>query len=147
MSYASVVEADAYMDLKFPVQGSWEDASDDEKLRALTTAQRMIDRLEFDGDKADEEQAAEFPRDDDTTVPTDIMNATIEQAAALIDGADPDIERLSLSVLEGKLGDGNTKYDRAFANERIVHGILTDIAWNYLKPYLRNSQEFTLERT
>lgn len=147
MNYASVVEADAYCEGKYPFPASWDDASDDDKLRALTTATRMIDRLEFAGDKASEDQELEFPRDDDTTVPTDIVNASIEQALALIDGADPDLERLSLGVTDSKTGDANTKYDRSFANERIVHGILSDIAWNYLKPYLRNSQEMTLERT
>ena len=61
--------------------GVWEDATDEEKKAALIEATRIMERLNWAGSKADEDQDLQFPRGDDTTVPDDIQHACVDREA------------------------------------------------------------------
>jgi len=64
-SYATVAEADTYVDERMDT-ADWDGASADDKARALIMASRRIDQESFEGVKADidpEDQALEWPRE------------------------------------------------------------------------------------
>jgi hypothetical protein len=74
---------------------AWRAADDDTKERALVTATRVMDRQAWKGDKTDDAQEHSWPRKNtgvalvtDDELPADIVNATIEMAAALVDGSE-----------------------------------------------------------
>lgn len=78
--------------------------------------------------------------------PTNIKKAIFEIAYSLLDGEDPDQEVKNLAAL----GLSNTSvrniYDRRFALPHIRHGVPSARAWVYLKPYLADPRNLTLER-
>lgn len=94
ISYATVEDADAYMD--GAIHGSvWEDEDYTTKYKALVSATRMLDRQLWLGSKTDSAQLNQWPRTgtgvdgvEDDAVPTDITSATIELALAFIGGSD-----------------------------------------------------------
>lgn len=93
-SYATVAAGDTYHEAH--LYGSvWDDASTDEKGRALVTATRVIDTwFDWIGEVATEAQALRWPRLDaydpdgrllsDTEIPAAIRDATIELARNLL---------------------------------------------------------------
>ena len=101
---------------------AWEDAENDDKCRALVTATRLIDRLNFAGLRTADYirlqpinwlipqprtldpsslpgQNFEFPRNGSVTIPQDIMDAACEIALALLDGVDPELEMQGLGTV------------------------------------------------
>ncbi len=61
-SYVTLAEADLYFET-VPSETDWDDKSDDAKRRALISACRWIDSLNFYGDRCDDGQALKWPRD------------------------------------------------------------------------------------
>lgn len=165
MAYGSVSEADTYFATRL-YSDAWEDASTEDKTKALATATRHIDRLNFAGYKhtvwavldanacADEDdiaaaevaQALQFPRGSDTEVPEDIEIACYEIAIALLDGVDPEMEAESLGVISQGFASVRTTYDRSWAQNHIQAGIASAAAWRYLKPFLRSGLDFVIKR-
>ena len=110
-SYATIAEADTYLDDSVRA-GSWEFLDDDSKARALLTATRMLDRRDWDGELADEDQTLSVPRTGladygSTQFPSPIIEACIELAYELT--LDSEVENTS----QGK----NTKRLKAGAAE------------------------------
>jgi hypothetical protein len=124
----------------------WDGATNDEKLRALTTASDMIDRLAYAGDKTDPEQDREFPRGGDTDVPNDIMLATIELANSLLDGVENEQEERELSTKAAAYSSVRTTYDRTFPRESQAAGIPNVLAWKFIRPYLADPTGIILRR-
>ena len=118
----------------------------DRKLAALVTASNMIDQLAFRGAKTDLTQAREFPRNGDTTVPEAIQLATAEIALNLLDGVDPSLEYENLSITGQTYANIKSSYDRSSLPDHLVAGIPSVIAWRYLVPYIRNSQNIRMNR-
>lgn len=98
--YASVAEADLYLDAAFHA-GNWQDqvlTPDETKARALVTATRILDRQNWKGSKTVAAQTLAFPREDmgltpepivdANDIPVDIVNASIEMANSLVDGSE-----------------------------------------------------------
>lgn len=91
-SYATIAEADAYLDNSIRAT-AWATVLDDDKARALITATRLIDKQCLCGDQTDPDQPLHFPATGvvdhegdevpDDEVPLGITNATIELAFEL----------------------------------------------------------------
>ena len=147
MSYLTIAEATTYFAGRLYTD-VWDDASDTDRQKALTMAARAIDRLNFHGQKTDINQVLQFPRLNDTVVPSDIMDANAEEALSLLDGKDPECERESLGILETAIGPVKAKFDRQTARPiNILHGIMSATAWSYLLPYLRDPLTLRMSRT
>lgn len=94
-SYASVDTADDYLNAASH-GATWRALSDnDDKARYLVTATRLLDRQYWKGTKTSSSQALDWPRSNtgidgvtDSVIPTDIINASIELALALLDGSE-----------------------------------------------------------
>lgn len=152
--YGSIDEANTYFSTRLN-SSPWTESSDATKVAALTTATQIIDRLNFAGEKADSDQNLQFPRrcvvpdgDDliDDSVPQDIRFANFEIALKLLDGIDPDYELQNLQMTQAMYGSVQTQYNRNFAPDYVLAGVPSPRAWAYLKPYLRDPYEITLER-
>jgi len=94
-SYATVAEADAYLDDSLVAGLTWVAVDPDSKSRALLTATRIIEKQCWQGSPTDESptQTTQWPRTgvmdkygnaiDSATVPDQIVSATIELAFEL----------------------------------------------------------------
>lgn len=148
MTTPYVIEADAttYFADRF-IHEAWDDATSDERTRALKTATRLIDRLNFSGDKVDATQELQFPRGEDTEVPQAILDACCELAYEILDGKDPETELRNLVQIQVSYAGVRTTYDRSFVHQALNHGIVSYLAWSLLKPYLRDSDSVVLKRS
>lgn len=143
--YGAAVYADEYFKYRVGMD-AWVTATPQDKVRAMITATRAVDRLNFVGDRASESQALQFPRGTDTDVPRDVIAAVYEEAAALLDGVDSQSEFDNLSATSRGISSVRTTYDRAAVPENIVAGIVSHAAWRYLVPYLRDPGDLVLSR-
>jgi len=144
-NYASTTVVDTYATTRLNVAG-WTAASAGEKTAAVTMATKIIDLLNYAGDKASDTQDNQFPRGDDTDVPQDIIDAACEIAIALADGIDPDQEFENLAMVSQGYANIRTTYNRVQPPEHIVHGVPSATAWRYLKKYLRDGRRVVLSR-
>lgn len=144
-AYATSVEAQTYFDGRLNTD-AWDDATSANKTKALSMATTLIDRLNFRGEKADSTQENQFPRGDDTVVPSDIKNACAEIALALLDGVDPELEFDNLRMKSQAYGVVRSTYESDRAPEHYVAGIPSSLAWRFLKPYLRGAYTIDTHR-
>ncbi len=144
-TYISVSDADVYFSGRLD-HDIWDAASPDDKLRALITATRLIDRLNFSGDKSVSTQDLEFPRGTDTDYPKSIKIATCESAFCLLDGVDVDVEARSISGIDYQMSMIRKRSDVNVVNEWTIHGIPSGIAWGYIRPFLRDPGSVTVSR-
>jgi hypothetical protein len=144
-AYITNYDADTYFLTRFP-SDEWDNASDENKTKALAHATRLIDTLNFIGDKHDETQVNEFPRGEDTVVPEAIANATCEIAVALISGRDIEYEQENLAAKVMSLDNNRLGSDSSAVDLPKVHGIPSRLAWDFLRPFLRDGQSFTISR-
>ena len=146
-SYVTLAEANSYFET-VPDSSTWTDKTDDAKNRALISACRWIDSLNYYGDRCDEEQALKWPRNnyevDDvelvcTAIPNGIKYAQYELARALANetdsltgnkGTDGNIE-------EVKLGEIEVKYAKSSQGTGTVNNVFDVYPWlqSYLGPY------------
>ena len=143
--YITLEDAETYFDERYN-SPSWDAASDTDKTKALKTATRYIDRLNFKGDKYDDDQVNQFPRDDDTVVPDDIQYSCCEVAYALLDGIEPELEFENLDMVSQGYGNVKSTYDRSVKPSHMLAGIPSIVAWRYLLPYLRDPKYIDLTR-
>jgi hypothetical protein len=95
--YADIAYADEYLGAD-PTADAWRSTLDeDTKGRALVNATRVLDRLNWQGKKTDEDQALAWPRTgvstpagpvDPDVIPIDIVNACCELANQVLNGVD-----------------------------------------------------------
>lgn len=157
--YGTLASADLFFANRLNVR-KWTNSSSADKIKALTMATQIIDRLNFSGYKANDGQVLQFPRKNtytnpttlvvtesaDTNVPNDIKIATYLIAYKLLDGYDPDIQANMLSTEMSKYQSTQTYYDRSVVQDFMQAGIPSSEAWNYLRPYLRDPREVELAR-
>jgi hypothetical protein len=148
--YGTLVAADLYFNERLHIF-AWEDATEDQRERALAEASRRIDRLKFRGEKADSTQELEWPRAnaigfEDDEIPEAVKIATYESAYALLDGVDPDQEYENLAAVAEGYSSARTTYSRTTVPEHFVAGIPSALAWRYLKPLLGNTRGIRLSR-
>jgi len=160
--YGTVDDGDDYFETRLH-SDVWDNSSLSDKIKALYTATRYIDRLNYKGQKhtvyilvdatneeiraAEASQVLEFPRDDDTDIPGDIEIACYEIAFALLDGVDPDIELEALGVQAQSYAGVRTTFNRDQQPiEHLIHGIASAFAWRLLKPFLRDGKAVKFDR-
>lgn len=143
--YADLTYANAYMADRVRTE-AWDEATDSVKTKALKQATRAIDRLNFAGDKADEAQARQFPRGNDTEVPDDVIQACCELALAFLDDVDPNIEIENLNRTRQGIGDARIEKDTSYVQDHVRSGIPSIQAWMLLVPYLRDPGILDMDR-
>jgi hypothetical protein len=143
--YGSLSRANIYFDDRLNSE-VWENSIAASRHKSLIMATRIIDRLNFEGQKFDEEQPLQFPRGNETTVPLDIEYAAYEIAIILLDGFDLEQELNNANVTSDAFSGVRTTYSDSSYREHIIAGIPSVIAWNYLKPYLRDPRQVNLSR-
>lgn len=143
--YISLEDATLYFDDRLNSQ-VWYDAEPNDQSRALKTATRMIDRLNFIGSRTSTTQALQFPRGGDTTIPSDIKYACCEIAYALLDGIDVEKEIENLDMVSQGIGNVRSTYARTSKPAHILAGIPSIVAWRYLLPYLPDPRIVTVTR-
>jgi len=96
---------------------------------------------------AEEQQPLEFPRGSDTVVPETIRRACYEIAYSLMDGKDPEMELENLQVTAHGYGEVRTHYERGQVPiEHLINMVPNPIAWNLLRPFLRDGDAVKLSR-
>jgi len=164
--YGTIQDAEDYFACRLH-ESAWSQASAVDRTPALIEATRIIDSLNFKGNKstvydaleADEDatdatlraanaaQALEFPRGADTAVPERIVWATYEIAHALLDGVDPEIELENMSMNDHGIGSVRASFNRSQEPlEHFMNGVPSATAWKYLKPFLRDDRQRRLTR-
>lgn len=144
-TYATNSQADEYFESRYD-SALWDGTSEVEKEKLLVTASRYLTNLNWAGDKADEDQVLEFPRGDDTDIPDDIIHATCEIAYALLDGRNIEYERETLGQSSVAAVGARLASDPNSVDVARLHGIPSIVAWNLLRPYLRDGSAITLVR-
>lgn len=145
-SYATEVMAQTYFTTRLNAE-AWDDADSTNREKALGHATNVIDRLNFTGCKADENQENQFPRGTDVDIPKDITSATCEIALALLDGVDPQLEFENVFMTSQGYGGVRSSFDRIVKPMHILAGVPSFTAWTYLKPYLLDPLSIELRRT
>lgn len=146
MTYLDELEAQIYFDGRVG-SAPWDYASSDDRLKALTHATRILDRLNFVGCKSQPTQLLQFPRDGDTVVPQDIKYATAEVALALLDGVNPELEFENIHMTSQGYGTVRSTFDRSVKPPHVLAGVPSFTAWTYLRPYIRDSGTLNIYRT
>lgn len=137
--YIDVDDAQIFFDRRLNTY-AWDNASENDRLKALKMATQRIDRLQFLGTRLDlaTPQLLEFPRDFQTIVPQDIEEATCLIAFALLDGVDTEIEDQNLSAITQAFSTARTTYEPSVRRDYIRNGIPSAEAWQLLLPYLED---------
>jgi hypothetical protein len=143
--YGTPAGGDAYFTEKLFYQ-PWDEATEDQRIRALAEAAQLIDRLRFSGSKTDADQELEFPRNDEVAVPDNVEKAAYEIALALLDGVDPDLEHQNLAISSDGYSSARATYNRTTAPEHFTAGIPSRRAWLFLRPYLADVRSVKLRK-
>src|SRR6185436_5873419 len=144
--YATVDEAAEYIDESVLDSQAWDEALQNQRQKALNMVTRAIDKLNFLGDKNDDDQEHQFPRGDDTVVPDEVKFACIEEALLLLDGKDPEQEAESLRIGAQGYGSARVTYDTDTPPAHIRSGIMSVKAWGYLLPFIRDIGQIDINR-
>ena len=146
-SYVTLAEANTYFETA-PEESTWDDKSDDQKNRALISACRWIDSLNFLGDRCDNDQALKWPRNNYhvdnvelvcTAIPKGIKYAQYELAKALANdtdamtgnkGTDGTYEKV-------KLGEMEVEYNTDSQGVGTINNVFDVYPWlqSFLGPY------------
>ena len=145
MNYVTTIEANTYFSTRYP-NVEWVNCDVDTQTRLLTTAEQLIDQLNFTGEKTDPEQIAEFPRYESLLIPLAIKNACYEIAYALLDGANVEYNSRNINVTSSDFGTVSNTKSINDTPLHLIHNIPSSRAWNYLKPYLQFSTLIRMER-
>ncbi len=143
--YISNSDANTYFTERFN-SPLWNTKTEAEKTAALATATRIIDTLNFEGEKTDEAQELEFPRGGDTTIPVAIQYACCEIAYCLFDGYDPEYNLRNLHKSQQAFDTNREVRDTKRQHPALTHGIPSIVAWDFLRPFLRDGSTITLSR-
>jgi hypothetical protein len=143
--YGTLLAAEHYFNYKLD-SSDWDLATIKDREKALIQATRAIDKLNFLHDKFNIDQTLQFPRGVSEAVPIEIEYACYEIAIKLLGGIDVDVEAKTLGVMSESYTGIRTAYDPSFVNEHIRAGIPSIEAWEYLKPFLRDSRTVKLLR-
>lgn len=144
--YGSVADSDTYF-YYHPQFHIWSELSNEDKLRYLVGATRIIERLNYIGQKAEDSQALQFPRTGATVIPVEIEQAAYEIALKFAEGIDPDTEARNLSVRSQGYAGSKTDYERTFVPDYVRAGVPSQTAWLLLVAYLRDPYSLTMQRT
>jgi len=146
-SYVTLADANSYFETS-PDDSTWTNKTDDQKNRALISACRWIDSLNYYGDRCDESQALKWPRNnyqvDDveltcSSIPNNIKYAQYELAKALANDTDAITGNKGTdgTYEEVKLGEIEVKYNTDSQGVGTINNVFDVYPWlqSYLGPY------------
>lgn len=138
VTYIDYTEADTYCSFGLDsIYDPWFQASEDQRMKALVSATRLMQRLPWISIPATREQELHFPIAGETEIPQAIKIACVEIAVALLDERNPqaDYEELVLSSsIVGRVSDTRSTNIQL---PHIVAGIPSLEAWRLIAPYVR----------
>lgn len=137
--YGTVAEGDTFFETVMNPD-AWENATDNEKIAALTTASRLIDTFRYSDSKADPDQELQFPRGDDTEVPEKIEQAAYYIAERLLDGFDIDEHFEELNTLKAQIGSVSETKNSKPMPKHLYFGVPSYAAWNLICQYFDREQ-------
>lgn len=149
--YGSLADANTYHST-YDLTGLWAGYSDAQKTAALNRATLLIDRLQFVGERYDEDQELSFPRmfddgikaiiiDTDRSsgaviVPKDVEYATYEQAKFLLDTKDDEvIQKILNGVTSISVSATSESYDASKLPVSVETRLATEV-YRMLKKFL-----------
>jgi len=144
VSYVTLAEANTYFDQRLLIS-AWDDASNDNRSKALNMAAVALDRLNYEGAMTSTTQAHQFPRDDEASIPQPMQDACCIIASKFLDDADMDVIREE-SRLESQ-AYGSVK--QSFKDGDLPHlmsGIPSAEAWDLILPFLRQGGRVRFDR-
>lgn len=136
-SYISLADAQTFFDDELETT-YWDRASNATRTKALETATKMMDSLNF-------KDIYIFTDKTDVTIPDDFKIANALIAQALLQGIDPE-EEIDKLKLEGENIQGVNKSYKETIQEHTIEGIVSARAWRLLKPYLKDGKSISFER-
>lgn len=150
-SYVTLGEANDYFAARTP-SGDWDEASEEERKRALVSATVRIDQEDFDGHRTKSEQALRWPRawivDPDgwsiqsDEIPERVKRAQMEMAYALLSDSDLLAETGLDAFTAASVGPVSVTMDRAHRPGRLPEQVRRELA-----PWLRTTTtNFRVER-
>lgn len=143
--YGTVEGGDAFFAKRLH-SWDWEMSTPSDKLKSLFHSTMLIDQFRYTGERTEDEQELEFPRDGSDTVPWDIEKATYLIAQALLSGRNPDMDLEALSNNFVAYGGVRSSYTRRELPQHLTHLIPSPEAFNALLPYFYKEMGFILRR-
>lgn len=147
--YADTAYANAYMEERIEAS-EWSAASmtNDLKDKYLKFATRYIDTLPFIGDKTDVDQVRQFPRNGDSAIPTEVMDACCEAALAMIKGNSIENLQKKAGIVSESVGDASVSYNDNGAQQLMEDnfGTISPMVYRLLAGWLRDPDVFPMER-
>ena len=146
-SYVTLAEANTYFETA-PEESTWDDKTDDQKNRALISACRWLDSLNYLGDRCDNDQALKWPRNNHhvdnvelvcTAIPVGIKYAQYELARALANDTDAITGNKGTdgTYEEVKLGELEVKYNTNSQGVGTINNVFDVYPWlqSYIGAY------------
>lgn len=138
-SYVTLAEANSYFETT-PDSTNWDNKTDDQKNRAIISATRFLDVLNFYGQRCTTTQALKWPRKEFTVdtiklactfIPDEIKIATFELARALANNTDAVTGSTGTEGIydEVELGDLRVKYNAATQTPGVINNIFDVYPW------------------
>lgn len=148
-SYISVADATEYLESRLYTD-AWDNATDIDRATALIMATRAIDRLTLVGRPVDTEQPLAFPRvirsvyggdETQTDVPDAVVQATIEEALALLDRGNSERRKLQADgVTSFQIGTLQEVYATGATGRSLKPGALLSFdARALMRPFIAGS--------
>jgi hypothetical protein len=143
-SYISVADAETYFADQLD-SATWTAATADQKAKALIAATRNIDLQLIKGQKKLDTQKLEFPRKYyksgywlvEDTVPQSIINATCEEAQALLKPEDTREKRKAAGVKSVSIGDVSETYSDLAINKASNNmSLISPVARQFISGYI-----------
>jgi phosphoglycolate phosphatase-like HAD superfamily hydrolase len=126
-----VMKADDYFKIRIHAE-EWFENDHETRAKALHTAQEAIFKLIF--------------IDESYKTKPEVEKAVFEEAFERIKGRDPQLEYEKLFKRSEGYSSIRVTYDRVHAPEHVALGIVSTVAWQYLKPYLDRGGSVILHR-
>lgn len=143
--YGTIDDADLYFSQRLKSE-DWENATEANKEKALYQSTRLIDQLNFRGEKTSSTQALEFPRGGDTAIPGRIVQAAYLVAIKLLGNYEADLELDLMGQTRSRFGTQVEIEKLSIPHGHTMSGVPSVEAWRLLYPYLRDASEIRLVR-
>jgi len=132
-TYINLADADIYFNNRFG-SATWLGMTDALKEQALVSATRLLDNYsDWIGEKTEEDQALQFPRNGDLSVPGNIIYAQCEIAISIADNGgiisnpEPVLKKMKADVVEFEWNEKNTS-----VNYTLFSSHTLDLLRNYM---------------
>lgn len=143
MLYLTLEAAEVYYSTRLNIE-EWTASSEDEKNRALATAERIILKLPFSGTRNSAD--AVFPRNGDTSIPEQVTDAMYEEALSRLSGRDNIKDMTDLHVTSSHTAGFSTTVDPTVDRPWLLYSLTSPLAYQWLAPYLIDPRTFAVKQ-